>query len=167
MSRPDTKLRVVSERGSRPASGDPGHQDSSRDLLQRAKIVAQQMRYFGLVARKCSFDELVPSTERASFVLVSEDRREKEARFTWNSGEPDFVFSLSYKDADKVWIIAESRADILGLVLVSHSLSPQISVGTKPWLGGDQLGPRALQFQELLLTLPDFVETPAWAIMDT
>lgn len=165
MNRPDPMLRVVSEHGGRPAPA--GREDFTRDLLQRAKTVAQQMRYFGLVARKCSFNEVVPSAERASFVLLSEDRREKEARFTWNLGEPDFVFSLSYKETDKVWIVAESQADILGLILVSHSRSPDISVGTKPWLGGDELGPHALQFQELLLKLPDFVDTPAWAAMDT
>ena len=159
-------LRVVSERGGQPVRSDPGKEGSSRDLLQRAKIVAQQMRYFGLVVRKCSFDEVAASAKRASFALLRQDHQAKEVRFTWSLGEPDFVFSLSYKEADTVWIVAESRADILGLILVSHSLSPDISVGTKPWLGSDDLGPHALQFQELLLTLPDFVETPAWATMD-
>jgi len=35
------------------------------DLPHPAKIAAQQMRYFGLVALKCSFDELFPSATRA------------------------------------------------------------------------------------------------------
>ena len=161
MVRPDM-LRVV-----KPVSGDPGREGSSRDLLERAKIVAQQLRYFTLVARKCSFDEVAPSAGRASFVLLSQDQQAQEARFAWNLGEPDFTFSLSYKEANKVWIVAESRADILGLTLVGHSLSSDISMGTTPWRGVDELGPHTLQFKELLLTLPGFVETPAWATTDT
>ena len=123
-------LRVVSERGGFPAPAS--RDDLARDLSRRAKTVAQQMKYFGLVACKCSFDEVVLSAKRASFVLLSEDLQEKETRFIWNLGEPDFVFSLSYKETNKVWIVAESRADILGLMLVSHSRSPDISVETKP-----------------------------------
>jgi hypothetical protein len=50
------------------------------------------------------------------------------------------------------------------LILVSHSLTSDISVGTQRWIGFEELGSYALQFQEMLLTLPGFVETPAWAI---
>lgn len=165
MDRPDPVLKVVGGCGDR--SFPPIQEHASCDLLQRAKNVAQQMRYFGLVARKCSFNEAIPSAVRASFVLVSKDDRAKEVRFVWNSDEPDFVFSLCYKEVGRVWIVAESRADIRGLVLVSHSGSQDISVAPKPWLGVDELGPHTLQFQELLLTLPGFVETPAWATMST
>ena len=163
MSRPNSTLTVIGGKKNGPVLSEL---QNLSDLLQRAKNVAQQMRYFGLVARKCLFSDVVPSAQRAGFVVLSEDPAEKEMRLRWNLGEPDFVFSLSYKEADKVWIVAESRADILGLILVSHSLSPDISVGTKPWLGSDELGPHALRFQEQLLKLPSFVETPAWATMD-
>lgn len=159
MRQPNSTLTVV--RGTTTGSIP----EKTYDMLQRAKNAAQQMRFFGLVARKCSFNEVVPSAQRAGFALLGEHPAEKEMRFKWNLDEPDFVFSLSYKEPGKVWIVAESLADIEGLTLVSHSLSSDISVGTKPWLGFDELGFRALQFQEILLTLPGFVETPAWATM--
>ena len=144
------------------APGDPKPLHS--DLLERATIVTQQMRYFGLVARKCSFAELSPSATRAGFVLLSEDPQEKEARFRWKVGEPDFIFAVSFKDPEKVSIVAEACGDILGLVLVSHSHVVEISVEIKPWLGRDQLGPNAIRLREILLGFPAFVTTPAWAI---
>ena len=154
-------FRVLSGSAAPSGSSDPGL--SSSDLWQRAKIAGQQMKYFGLVARKCSFSELLPSTKRAGFTLVSEDSRKKEAHFRWTVGEPDFTFSVSFNDPDKVSVVAESCADILGLVLVSHSHLPDISVEIKPWLGRDELGANALRFREILLSFPDFIETPAWA----
>jgi len=148
-------------------SGIPSGSDDPRllpsDLSQRAKIAGQQMRYFGLVARKCSFSELLPSARRAGFTLVNEDAREKEARFRWALGEPDFIFSVSFKDPDKVAVVAESCGDIVGLTLVSHSHIPDISVEVKPWLGSDELGPNATRFREILLSFPNFIGTPAWA----
>src|SRR5215510_2269351 len=71
------------------------------DLSQRAKIAGQQMRYFGLVARKCSFSELFHSASRAGFTLLSEDSLEREARFRWALGEPDFIFTVSFKNPEK------------------------------------------------------------------
>jgi hypothetical protein len=159
MRQPNSTLTII--RGTNTGSIP----EKSSNMLQRAKNAAQQMRYFGLVVRKCSFSEVVPSAQRAGFALLGERPTEKEMFFKWNLDEPDFVFSLSYQESGKVWIIAESRADIMGLTLVSHSLSSDISVDTKPWLGFDELGSNALQFQELLLTLPGFVETPAWVTM--
>ena len=133
-------------------------------LLERATIVAQQMRYFGLVARKCGFAELTPSATRAGFVLLGEDPQNKEARFRWKLGEPDFIFSVSFKYPETVSIVAESGQDILGLVLVSHSHVREISVEIMPWLGGDELGSNAIRLREILLGFPEFVATPAWAI---
>jgi hypothetical protein len=151
-------LKVVS--GNEPL----GNGDSA--LLKRAKIVSEQMRYFALAARKCSIDEIGQSAKRATFVPLSQDVKAREICFVWNHGDPDFVFSLSYKETEKVWIVAESQADIFGLTLITNSLSWGTSVETKPWLGVDELGPGALRFKELLLTLPGFVETPAWAMID-
>src|SRR5450432_1958514 len=101
---PNSTLTIISGTN----NGSIPDRKNSSDVLQRAKNAAQQMRYFGLVVRKCSFSEVVPSAQRAGFAPLSEDPAEKEIRFKWNLGEPDFVFSLSYKEAGKVWIVAES-----------------------------------------------------------
>jgi hypothetical protein len=146
------------------APSDAGNRELfSPDLLPRVKMVGQQMRYFALVARKCSFNELFASARRAGFTLLSEDPQEKEARFRWGLSEPDFIFSVSFKDPEKVSVVAESCGDILGLVLVSHSHVADISVETKPWLGSDELGPNATRLRDILLTFPDFIATPAWS----
>jgi hypothetical protein len=136
---------------------------NSSDLVERAEIAAKQMRYFGLAARKSSFSELTPSAKRAGFALLKEDTVRKEARFQWATGKPDFTFSVSFENPDRVSVIAESCAgDIFGLVLVSHSHVPNISVETKPWLGNDELGSNALRFRNTLLRFPDFDGMPAW-----
>ena len=135
----------------------------SSDLVERAEIAAKQMRYFGLVAKKSSFEELIPSAKRAGFALLKEDTERKEAAFQWPTGKPDFTFSVSFENPDRVSVIAESRAgDIFGLVLVSHSHVPNFSVETKPWLGNDELGINALRFRDRLLMFPDFDGKPAW-----
>jgi hypothetical protein len=141
----------------------PSGDSKPSDLLNRATTASRQMRYFGLVARKCSFSELFPSASRAGFTLLSQDLQEKEARFRWHLGESDFIFSVSFKDPAKVSVVAESCGDILGLALVSHSHVTDISVETKPWLGSDQIGPNAIRFREILLGFPGFIATPAWA----
>jgi hypothetical protein len=162
MSRSGTPpLIVLSGSGSSSQLADAKPLPS--DLSQRAKTADQQMRYFGLVVRKCSFSELFPSASRAGFTLVSKDPQEREARFRWALGEPDFIFSVSFKDPEKVSVVAESCGDVFGLVLVSHSHVTDISVETKPWLGSDELGPNALPLRDILLTFPDFIATPAWA----
>jgi hypothetical protein len=154
---------VVLSGNAAPAAG-PGRPEPWRsDLLQRAKIVVQHMKYFELAARKCSFSEIVPSASRAGFILLSEDPQEKEARFRWQLGEPDFIFSVSFNDPERVSVVAESCGDIQGLVLVGHSHVTDISVETKPWLGSDEFGPNAMQFREILLSFPQFIATPAWA----
>jgi hypothetical protein len=139
-------------------SPDPG----STDLLRRAKNVERQFAYFGLVVRKCSFDDAIPSAERAGFTLVASNAADREALLEW-SEEPDFLFSLAFEDPAIIWIVAESRDDIYGLNLVSHSGIVEVSVELKPWLGIDQLGRNALKFRDILLSFPQFVETPAWA----
>ena len=164
MSRTSSMRPFVVLPGNTPSTSGSGDSKPLRsDLLHRAAIISQQMRYFGLVARKCSFSELFLSASRAGFTLLSEDPREKEARFQWQLSEPDFIFSVSFKDPEKVSVVAESCGDILGLVLVSHSHLTDISVETKPWLGGDQLGPNAMRLREILLGFPEFIATPAWA----
>ena len=152
-------------------SGNTGYSSLNRqnhnpDIANSAETVAHQMKYFSLVARKCSYSEVPLSAERAGFALASEDPKNRELRFRWKLGEPDIVFSLSFKDSERVWIVAETGGDIFGLLLVGHSLSQSISVGTKPWLGNDELGSGALKFREALLAFPDFVESPAWSMFD-
>jgi hypothetical protein len=134
----------------------------SSDLVERAEIAAKQMRYFGLIAQKSSFSELLPSAKRAGFALLSEDPERIEAVFQWATGEPDFIFSVSFEHPDRVSVIAESCRDIFGLVLVSHSHVPNISVETKPSLGNQELGRNALRFRDRLLIYPDFDRMPAW-----
>jgi len=65
------------------------------------------MRYFGLVAKKSSFSELTPSAKRAGFALLKEDTERKEAGFQWATGKPDFTFSVSFEDPDRVSVIAD------------------------------------------------------------
>ena len=131
-------------------------------LLERAAIAAKQMRYFGLVAQRSSFDELVPSAERAGFALFNAVTNRKQAKFRWAAGEPDFIFDVSFEHPDRASVIAELCRDIFGLVLVSDLRGPNISVETKPWLGNKELGRNALLFRDVLLMFPDFDGTPAW-----
>jgi hypothetical protein len=133
----------------------------SSHLLERAEIAAKQMRYFGLFAQKSSFNELRPSAKRAGFALLNEDTGRQEAAFQWATGEPEFIFSVSFEDPDRVSVIAESYGDISGLVLVSLSHVPNISVETKPSLGNHELGRYALRFRQILLMFPDFDRTAA------
>lgn len=163
MSKSSPTRRLVVLPGSTTSSDSNVPKPSPPSLSQRAEMVAQQMRYFAVVSRKCSFDELFPSAHRAGFTLLSNAPQEKEAHFRWPLGQPDCIFSLSFKDPEKVAVVAESQGDISGLVLVGHSHVADISVEIKPWLGGDELGPNAIQFRETLLTFPGFIETPAWA----
>jgi hypothetical protein len=137
-------------------------ESKSSDLIERATIAAEQMRYFGLATQKLSLGELLPSAKRAGFALLKEDTERKEAGFRWATGEPDFIFSVSFEHPDRVSVIAESYGDIFGLVLVSHSHVPNISVETKPSLGAEELGRNALPFRNVLLMFPDFDDMPAW-----
>jgi hypothetical protein len=131
-------------------------------LMERASNAARQMRYFGLVAKRSSFSELLPSAKRAGFTLLNEDTQRKEATFQWSAGEPDFIFSVSFNDAARASIVAESCGDIFGLILTFYSHAPNISVETNPSLGNKELGRNALLFRDTLLIFPDFDDLPAW-----
>ena len=132
------------------------------NLMKRASDAGRQMRYFGLVARKSSFYELLPSARRAGFIPLYEDRQRKEATFQWLTGEPDFIFSVSFNDVARASVIAESCGDIFGLILTSYSHAPSVSVETNPSLGNRELGRNALLFRDVLLMFPDFDDHPAW-----
>ena len=140
--------------------------DNYQDLLRRASTVGKQLAYFGVVARKCSFDEAISSAERAGFTLVASNTASKEAVLEWPL-EPDFLFSLSFQDPAMISIVAESRSDIYGLNLVTHSGTDEFCVELKPSLGLERFGRNALQFRDVLLSLPQFVETPAWVSAST
>jgi hypothetical protein len=132
------------------------------NLMKRASDAGRQMRYFGLVARKSSFNDLLTSARRAGFIPLNEDMQRKEATFQWSTGEPDFIFSVSFNDVARASVIAESCGDIFGLILTSYSHAPNVSVETNPSLGNRELGRNALLFREVLLMLPDFDDDPAW-----
>jgi hypothetical protein len=131
-------------------------------LMKRASGAGRQMRYFGLVARTSSFNELLPSARRAGFFPLDEDTERKEATFRWSAGEPDFIFSVSFNDAARVSIIAKSCGDIFGLILTGYSDVPSISVEINPSLENSQLGHNAPLFRDILLMFPDFDDLPAW-----
>jgi hypothetical protein len=131
-------------------------------LMERASNAARQMRYFGLAAKRFTFDELVPSARRAGFVPLNENPQSWEVAFRWAAGEPDLIFSISFSDPERIAVVAQSQADIFGLVLTAHSHISTISVETNPLLGDRQLGRNALLFRDMLLTFPDFDDMPAW-----
>ena len=131
-------------------------------LMERASIAARQMRYFGLAARQFSFDELIPSARRAGFTHLVKEAQLKEASFQWARGEPDLIFSISFGDPARISIVAESQADIFGLILTGYSHIPTISVETNPALENNELGRNSLLFRDMLLTFPDFDDLPAW-----
>jgi hypothetical protein len=130
--------------------------------MERASNAARQMRYFGLAAKQFSFEELITSARRAGFTQLGKDPQPKEASFQWAGGEPDLIFSISFGDPTRISIVAESQADIFGLVLTGYSHIPTISVETNPTLENNELGRNALLFRDMLLTFPDFDDMPAW-----
>ena len=132
------------------------------NLMKRASDAGRQMRYFGLAARKSSFNELLTSAQRAGFIPLNEDMQRKEATFQWSTGEPDFIFSVSFNDVARASVIAELCGDIFGLILTSYSHAPSVSVETNPSLGNRELGRNALLFRDVLLMFPDFDDDPAW-----
>jgi hypothetical protein len=125
-------------------------------LLERAEIAAKQMRYFRRFTQTATFAEVGPSAERAGFVQGSLDFERKDASFRWATGEPDFHFFVSFEDPEAISVTAESYHDIFGLVMLSHSHLPNISVELKPSLAKHELGRNALRFRKILLQFPDF-----------
>ena len=132
------------------------------DLMERASNAARQMRYFSLAARRFSFDELASSARRAGFILVEEDPQLKEASFQWATGTSDLIFSVSFRDPARISIVAESQADIFGLILTAYSHITTISVETNPGVEDRELGHNALLFRDMLLATPGFDDMPAW-----
>jgi hypothetical protein len=158
--------KVVSFLRKTPAAADSEAsavtEESLASLMERASNVARQMRYFALIAKRASFDELVPSAKRAGFAELSKDMQNQEASFRWAAGKPDFIFSVSFKDPEAPSVIAESADDIFGLILASSSHATRISVETSPSVGNKELGRNASIFRDILLMLPDFDDMPAW-----
>jgi hypothetical protein len=131
-------------------------------LMERASNAAKQMRYFVLAAKRFSVNELISSARRAGFNQVDEHPQSNEVTFLWSAGEPDLIFTISVGDPSKALVVAESRADISGLILTAYSQEPTVSVEVNPFLESTELGRNAALFRELLLTFPDFDGMPAW-----
>jgi len=145
-------------------SSFPGSVDTALPaLMARASIAAKQMRYFRLAAKSLSFSELLASAMRAGFTQLNADTQRKEATFQWSVGDPDLVFSVSFGEAARASIVAESSRDIIGLTLTCYSHAPCISVETNPLLINGELGHNALLFRDILLIFPDFDDLPAWS----
>jgi hypothetical protein len=128
----------------------------SPKLMERAEIAAKQMRYFRLFSQRENFEGLIPSATRAGFAVLHKGDFEPEAAFQWAVGEADFTFHVSFEDPDAVSVIAESYRDIFGLVMISHSHLPKISIEIKPSLEKNELGRNAQLFRKIVLTFPDF-----------
>ena len=131
-------------------------------LMERASNAARQMKYFSLASKKFSFNELASSALRAGFVQVAANPQLKEASFQWASGHPDLVFSISFRDPAGPSVVAESQADIFGLVLTASSQAATISVDINPTVEDGDLGRSALIFRDMLLSFPGFDDIPAW-----
>lgn len=128
----------------------------SSHFAERVEHAAKQMRYFRLFTQTATFAELGPSAKRAGFVENDRDDEQKEASFRWAAGEPDFVFFVSFEDPEAISVIAEAYGDLYGLVMVSHSNLPNISVELKPSLEKHEVGRNAISFRKILLKYPDF-----------
>lgn len=131
-------------------------------LMERASHAVRQMRYFNLAIKQFSLDQMISSARRAGFVSVEEERQRDEASFRWASGRPDLIFSVSFREPDRISIVAESQADIFGLILTAYSDDSTVSVETNPTVEDNNLGPNALLFRDMLLTFPGFDDIPAW-----
>src|SRR5581483_10105159 len=109
----------VQSRAAASRNGDPFPEQIHKlpALMERVSHAARQMRYFGLATKRFSFDELISSARRAGFVQIRENLRLREASFQWGAGAPDLIFSASFRDGAPVSIVAETQADIFGLVL--------------------------------------------------
>jgi hypothetical protein len=141
----------------------PGEIERLSALMERASNAARQMKYFSLASKKFSFEELALSARRAGFVQVAGNPRLKEASFEWGSGHADLIFSVSFREPAKISIIAESQADIFGLILTAYGHAATVSVEINPTIEDSDLGPNAFLFRDMLLTFPDFDDMPAWA----
>jgi hypothetical protein len=132
-------------------------------LMGRASIAARQMKYFDLASKQFSFEELVLSAQRAGFIQIGGNSQFKEVLFQWASGQPDLIFSILSRAPGKLSIVAESQADIFGLILTDYPHAATVSVELNPMLEKSELGQNALLFKDMLLTFPGFDDMPAWA----
>jgi hypothetical protein len=132
-------------------------------LMERASNAARQMKYFGLAMKRFSWEELVSSARRAGFAQIDTNLQSKEASFQWASRPADLIFSVSFRDRSKISTIAESQADISGLVLTAYSHVDSVSVEINPTVVDSDLGRNALLFRDMLLAFPGFDDMPAWA----
>lgn len=143
-------------------AASPGEVETLSVLMERASNAARQMKYFGMATKQFSFDELISSARRAGFTRL-ENPNTEEASFQWAGGTPDLIFSVSYRDPANISIVAESRADVFGLILTGYSHISTISVETDLTIEDRALGDNALLFRDMLLTFPNFDDLPAWA----
>jgi hypothetical protein len=157
-------VRLQRRRAETPVNDSslPAEIETLSHLMERASNAARQMRYFSLAMRQFSFDELSLSATRAGFIQVEEDLQLGEASFLWASGAPDLIFSVSFRDPARVSTVAESQADIFGLILTAYSHIPTTSVETDPAVDDHELGHNALLFRDILLAIPGFDDMPAW-----
>ena len=132
-------------------------------LMERASNAARQMQYFALAAKQLSLDDLTSSALRAGFIEIVAKTAREEASFRFASGQADFVFWVSYRDPERISIVAQSQADIFGLVLTAYSHVTTVSVEINPTIEATVLGNNALLFRDLLLTFPRYDDLPAWA----
>jgi hypothetical protein len=132
-------------------------------LMERASHAARQMKYFSLASKRFSFDDLVSSARRAGFIQIAGNPQLNDASFQWASGPPDLIFSASFRDPARISIVAETQADVFGLILTAYSHAASISVEINPAFEDNKLGRNARLFKDMLLTFPGFDDTPAWA----
>src|SRR5579872_4232735 len=71
-------------------------------LMERAANAGRQMKYFGLASRKFAFNDLVTSAIRAGFIQIAASPHSKDVLFQWAFGQPDLVFSISFRDPTRV-----------------------------------------------------------------
>lgn len=159
----EPKVVRLQRRGAASRDGDLSDKfEKLPALMDRASNAARQMRYFGLAMKKFSFEQLISSASRAGFVQLGENPQFREVSFQWASGPLDLIFSISFRDPARISVVAESQADIFGLVLTSYSDVSTTSVEIKPTVAERELGPNALLFRDMLLTFPGFDDVPAW-----
>jgi len=131
-------------------------------LMERASNAVRQMRYFSLAAKRFTFDELTSSAARAGFIAIAEYPHLNEASFQWGAGAPDLVFTAVYQGSAGASIVAETQADVFGLILTAYSQASTISVEANPTIKNKELGENAQLFRDMLLTFPGFEDVPAW-----
>ena len=132
-------------------------------LMERASNADRQLQYFALAAKQFSLDDLASSALRAGFIQLAAKTERNETSFRFASGQPDFVFSVSYRDPERISIVAQSQADIFGLVLTAYSHVSTVSVEINPTIEATDMGNYALLFRDILLTFPRYDDVPAWA----